>query len=134
LRRGLSFVAFGLVYFIVAYASIPLATGSAAQVRGWRLAAWAVCAVNFAAHIAFEQRRLRSAPAQTALYVAAAVAIGAFGLALAALVRAVVTGTGQPALLAIAMLAWPLVTAVPAYLVAFAAAVVMTRIPDRRSP
>jgi hypothetical protein len=124
---------FGAVYFIVAYVSIPLATGSSAQVRGWRLTAWALSAVNFAAHIMFEQRRVRSTPASTALYVAVAVAIGAFGLALAAWVRAVITGTGKPVSLGIAMVVWPIITAVPAYGVALLAAAVLTRIPERRS-
>jgi len=134
LKRGLSPFWFGVVYFVVAYASIPLATGSIAQVRGWRLAAWGLSAVNFAAHIGFEQRRLRSTPARTALYAAVAVAIGAFGLALAAFVRTVVTGTGKPASLALAMALWPIITAVPAYGVALVAAAVMNRIPEGRTP
>jgi hypothetical protein len=56
-----------------------------------------------------------------------AVALGAFGLAAAATVRALLSGTGNMRLHAIALVAWPMLTAVPAFLVAIAVAAVLAR-------
>src|SRR5436190_17123202 len=54
------------------------------QVRMWRLAAWVVSAAVYAAHIGYEHFRLGNRPRATALHAALAVAVGAFGLAVAA--------------------------------------------------
>ena len=88
----------------------------------WRWAAWAVSAVAFLAHVRYERVRLGDGRLKSALHVALASALGAGGLAAAALVHALTSGTGNPRLLAIALVAWPLVTMVPAFLVALAAA------------
>src|SRR2546428_6720865 len=79
-------------------------------VRVWRLAAWLASAAAAAAHIGYEHYRLRSSPRPTALHAAGAVALGAFGLALAANIHWLVAGThGQhPPLLAPP--AWALIT------------------------
>jgi hypothetical protein len=50
----------------------------------WRLAAWLISAAAFAVPIGYEHFRLRTAPLGTARHVAAAAALGAFGLAVAA--------------------------------------------------
>ena len=39
----------------------------AAHVQAWRLAAWVVSAIGYAAHIAYERFRLRNAPSASAL-------------------------------------------------------------------
>src|SRR5437868_2492794 len=58
---------------------------SSSQMRvAWRLAAWVVSAVAFAAQIAYEAIRRRELPRATALHAALAAALGAFGLAGAA--------------------------------------------------
>src|SRR2546421_8958123 len=87
-------------------------------VRLWRLAAWLASAAAAAAHIGYEHYRLRSSPRPTALHAAGAVALGAFGLALAANIHWLVAGThGQrPPLLALPV--WPVITALPAVLAA----------------
>src|SRR2546423_15651484 len=54
------------------------------QVRLWRLAAWVISAAVYAAHIGYEKFRLGNSPRATALHTALAVAVGAFGLAVAA--------------------------------------------------
>ena len=56
----------------------------AGHVKVWRLAAWVVSAVAYAAHICYERFRLRNSPPSAALHVALAVALGAFGLAVSA--------------------------------------------------
>ncbi len=120
-----------LLLVAVAYAAIGIVFARLAvdanHVRVWRLAAWLASAVVAAAHIWYEQYRLGSAPRPTALHAAAAVALGAFGLALAANVHWLFAGThGQrPPLLALPV--WPVVTALPAFLAALAIAAVLAR-------
>ena len=120
-----------LLLVAVAYAAIGIVFARLAvdanHVRVWRLAAWLASAVVAAAHIWYEQYRLGSAPRPTALHAAGAVALGAFGLALAANVHWLFAGThGQrPPLLALPV--WPVVTAVPAFLAALAIAAVLAR-------
>ena len=120
-----------LMLVAVAYAAIGIVfaalAGDAHHVRVWRLAAWVASAVVAAAHMWYEHYRLGSSPRPTALHAAGAVALGAFGLALAANVHWLVAGThGQrPPLLALPV--WPVVTALPAFLAALAIAAVLAR-------
>src|SRR5262245_27813909 len=55
------------------------------HVRFWRLAAWGVCAVAYAAHVTYERLALRRSSLISALHVALAAALGAFGLAVGAI-------------------------------------------------
>jgi hypothetical protein len=99
----------------------------------WRLAAWVVSAAVYAAHISYEHFRFRRSPHAAALHVAFGAAIGAFGLAAAAIVHSLGIGTGNLRLLRIALLVWPLITGVPAYVVAFVLIAVLARESRRRS-
>jgi hypothetical protein len=87
----------------------------------WRLAAWVISAAAFAAHIGYEHVRLRSSPGTTALHTSLAVALGAFALAVAANVHAQVVSSYRPSH-AVALVAWPVLTALPAFVVALAVA------------
>ncbi len=120
---AVAYVAIGIVFAALA--------ADANHVRLWRLAAWLASAAVAAAHIGYEQYRLGSAPRPTALHAAAAVALGAFGLALAANVHWLFAGThGQrPPLLALPV--WPGITALPAFLAALAVAAVLARVSRR---
>jgi len=110
----------GAVYFLI---GIVFAN----HVHGWRLAAWLVSGVAYAAHIWFEHFRLRNSPRLAALHVAVAVAIGAFGLAVAAMIHSLSTAsTIRPAWL-LALVAWPALTALPAFLVALVAGAILSR-------
>jgi hypothetical protein len=101
-------------------------------VHFWRIAAWVVSAVVAALHIGYEHFRLRSAPGAAALHVAGGCALGSFGLALAANVNSLGAGKeGQRALLLISLVAWPVLTAVPAFVVSFVAAAVLARVAKR---
>ena len=116
---GVLYLAAGLVFGALA--------GSAGsdQVRvAWRLAAWVISAAAFAAHIVYEQVRLRSSSRTTALHASLAAGLGAFGLAVAARLHAQATQHHFPA---IAIAIWPVMTALPAFVVALAAAAVLTR-------
>src|SRR4030088_1917022 len=99
----------------------------------WRWSAFGISAVVFAAHIAYEHFRLRNTARPTAWHASAAVAFGAFALALAANIHDLGSASGYRPRMLIALVAWPLLTAVPGFLVALAAAAVLALFPTRRS-
>jgi hypothetical protein len=113
-------------HVIVGVGFAPL---SVASVFFWRLAAWMVSAVVYAAHLGYEHFRIRNSPRSTALHVAFGAAVGAFGLAAAAIVHSLLTGTGNLRLLRIALVIWPLITGVPAFLVALVLTALLARLP-----
>ena len=92
------------------------------HVRAWRLAAWAASAAVFAAHIWREHSRPGSTPRAAASHAALAVAVGAFGLAVAANVHELWAAAGYRRALALALVAWPALAALPAFVVALVAA------------
>jgi vacuolar-type H+-ATPase subunit I/STV1 len=116
----------GVLYLVTGLVFAALAKSAASnQVRvAWRLAAWVISAAAFAAHIGYEQVRLRSSPRTTALHASLAVALGAFGLAVAASLHAQAVHRHFPAF---ALAVWPVLTALPAFVVALVAAAVLTR-------
>jgi hypothetical protein len=120
----------GLVYFVVGILFGELA-GVAASHRmrvAWRGAAWVVSAVAFGAHIAYEQLRLRSSPRATAFHASSAAALGAFGLAVAANVHAYAVSAREHALMrALSLVIWPVITMLPAFVVALVLAVLLAR-------
>src|ERR1700682_4329763 len=125
-RGVLFFGALSSVTGLVA-AALAKSTGSN-QIRvAWRLAAWVISAVGFAAHIGYEQIRLRSSRRTTALHAALAVGLGAFGLAVAARIH-------SQHFPAFALVVWPVLTALPAFIVALAAAAVLPRARRGRQP
>ena len=126
-------VLFGMVYLAVGVGfPNPAAAGTTQFI--WRLAAWLTSAAAFAVHIALEHFRLRNSPPTTALHVAFAVALGAFGLAGAANVHALSAGTGNRRWLALALVIWPIMTGVPAFVVALAAATGLGRLRPKNKP
>ena len=119
---GVVYLAAGLVF-----GGLAGLAPSHRMVVAWRLAAWLASAAAFAAHIGYEHFRLRDPPRATALHAAVAVALGAFALAAAANVHELWTARSYRPMLAIALVAWPVATAVPAFLVALAAAAGLAR-------
>lgn len=117
-----------LLAVVYAFVGIVFAV-PATHVQAWRLAAWGVSVVAYAAHIAYERFRLRDSPATAAVHVALAVALGAFGLAVGANVHSLATGSGSQhrPLLLLALAIWPVITALPAFVVALAASAVLVR-------
>jgi len=90
------------------------------HVKAWRLAAWVVSALAFSAHMAYERFRLQNSPRPAALHVATAVALGAFGLAVGANINSLSAGSTNPhrPLLLLSLGIWPVMTGLPAFLVA----------------
>jgi hypothetical protein len=80
----------GAVYLVAGITFAALAGWAPSpQMRvAWRLAAWLTSGAAFAAHVGYEHFRLRTLPLATASHAAAAVAVGAFALAVAANVHA----------------------------------------------
>lgn len=101
------------------------------QVLLWRLGAWIASAAVAVAQIAYEHYRLGSTPRPLALRAAGAVALGALGLAVAANVHAFVAGTPRPVSLLAALVAWPVMTALPAFVAALIAAFALRRVSPR---
>jgi hypothetical protein len=128
--RAVLVVAVAYVVIGIVFAALD-DSPDAAVVRLWRLAAWAASAVVAAAHIWYGQSRLDSPPLRTAWHAAAAVALGAFGLALAANVHWLLAETRGPHPPFLALPLWPLITAVPAFPLALAGAAVLAHFKRR---
>src|SRR5882724_5927831 len=114
----------GVLYLAVGIASAALAGAAASnQMRSfWRLSAFGISALVFAAHIAYEHFRLRNTARPTAWHASVGVAFGAFGLALVANIHDLGSVSGYRPRMLIALVAWPLLTAVPAFIVALVVA------------
>jgi len=124
-KRWLSIAVFaGVLYLAATLISGALAGAAAStQMRTfWRLSAFVISAVVFAAHIAYEHFRLRNPARLTAWHASVAVAFGAFALAVAANIHDLVSASGYRPRMLVALPAWPLLTAVPAFVVALVVA------------
>jgi hypothetical protein len=108
----------GVAYLAIGYGSTLFDQPFSGQVHFWRLAAWVASAVVYFAHLAYEYLRLANSPTTTAIHVGLAVAIGGFLLAVAATTHAVMVSEHAPfTRFLLALVAWPLITGVPAFLV-----------------
>jgi len=114
----------GVLYLVVGIASAALAGAAASpQMRFfWRLSAFVISVVVFAAHGAYEHFRLRNTTRPTAWHASVAVAFGAFALALVANIHDLGSAAGYRPRMLIALVAWPLLTGVPAFIVALVVA------------
>lgn len=92
------------------------------MVFAWRLASFIVSAVAFALHIGYEHFRIGSKPLTVGLRTALAVALGAFGLAVAANIHALGVPNSSRGLLVLALVIWPLMTGMPAFVIAMISA------------
>jgi len=123
LLLGVLYCAVGILFGILA--------GQAASTEmrvAWRRAAWVVSGIAFGAHIVYDQVRLHGSPRLTALRVSSAAALGAFGLAVAANIhaRSVAPEQRSPILL-LSLAIWPVMTGLPAFMVALVSAVFLDR-------
>lgn len=126
---------FAIVYSVVGIAFAALANPSASNTMRvtWRLAAWLLSAVAFAVHVGYEHFRLRNPPLRAALHVSAAVALGAFALAVWVNVHAYWSGASshQSPLAPLAVVLFPAVTGVPAFVVALVTVAILARMHRR---
>jgi hypothetical protein len=114
----------GVLYLAIGVGSSALAGAAASHPLRlfWRWSAFASSAVVFAAHIAHEHFRLRSSARATAWHASIAVALGGFALALVANIHDLGAPSGYRPRMLIALVAWPVLTAVPAFVVALVVA------------
>ena len=111
-----SAIVFGFSYAAV---GILLALPTS-NVRAWRLAAWALSALLYVFHISYEQLKLRYAPRLMALHVASAVGMGALLLAVSATIHSLFAPPHYSRWkFALALVLWPIITGLPAFLFAF---------------
>jgi len=101
------------------------------HVRVWRLAAWLVSGVVYAVHIAYEHFGRRDAARVAAGRVALGVALGAFGLAVAAMLHSRSSAPVVRPVWLLALVLWPAFTGLPAFLGAWVAAAILSRVPWR---
>jgi len=124
------------VFLGIGYALVGIVFAvPATHVQAWRLAAWVVSAIGYAAHIMYERFRLQNSPGPAARHIALAVALGGFGLAVGANVHSLIAGSSSQhrQLLRLSLVIWPLITALPAFAVAFVVNVVLARALTSRS-
>lgn len=116
-------------YALVGTSSTVLAAtaGAHGMVLFWRWSAFFSSGVVFLVHIAYERLRLGSGVAGTAWHTSLAVALGALGLAAVANVREAVSAVAYRPRMLVALVGWPLVTAVPAFVVALVVASMVRR-------
>jgi hypothetical protein len=115
----------GVVYFLIGTVfALP-----ANDLRLWRLSAWVVSGGAYAVHIAYEHYRLGSTPRVGAAHIALAVAIGAILLAVAGMLHALTTASALRPTWLLALVVWPAVTAIPAFVGALVAGAVLARLP-----
>jgi len=110
----------------VLYLAAGIVFGTLAGVAGptpartlWRATAFLFSGAVYVAHLAAERESRRALA--SSLHVAAAVALGAFGLALSANIHSLLDQSANHFRLTLALVLWPLITAVPAFVVALAA-------------
>ena len=125
-----------VLYLAIGITSAALGRLAASNDRRffWRLSAFGISAVVFVTHVAYEQFRLRNAVWPTAWHASKAVALAAFALALGAVSRGLESASGLQSKMLVALVAWPLLTGVPAFIVAAAGAALLARARLRGSP
>ncbi len=128
-RLSLSVVLLVAVVYLVAGLVFGELAGSAPTMTmrlTYRRLAWLVSGVAFAFHIGYGLFRLGNSCRATATHASIAAGLGAFGLAAAATVHGLLA-TNYRRSIALALVLWPLITAVPAFVVAFLGAWVLKR-------
>jgi len=121
-------VLLGVLYVVIGLAFSAFARWAASNSmrENWNRLAFVACGIVLAIHIAYEHFRLRNSPRITAWHASLAVAVGALGLALSANIHDLWSPAGYRPRMLIALVAWPLLTAVPAFIVALVVAAGLT--------
>jgi len=124
----------GALYFAIGFGFAALDPSVSARMRFlWRLSAWVLSAGTFATHIGFEHFRLDNSARVVALHTALSVAVGAMLLAAAATVHKIIVPSRTPySRFLLALVLWPIITAVPAFVVSLVVAAFLSRIPGNR--
>lgn len=118
----------GVVYLVILITFGTFAGSAASNSMRvlWNRLAFVASGIVFAIHIGYEHFHFGNSPRITALHAALASAAGAFGLALVANIHDLQSASGYRPRMLIAFLAWPLLTSVPAFIVALVVAAGLT--------
>ena len=121
-------VLLGAVYFVIGIGFGAFAAWAASNSMRvtWNRLAFLASGVVFAVHIGYEHFRLGNSPRVIASHASIAVAIGAFALALSANIHDLWSASGYRPRMLVALVAWPLLTGVPAFIVALVVAAILT--------
>lgn len=119
---GAIYCALGIAASTIGAAAVPDRVSLLA-----RWAAFLLSGAAFVAHVAHESLRLRSTTLRAAGHAALAAALGGFGLALSANLHDLASPAGYRPRMLIALVAWPLLTGVPAYVGALLFAALLGR-------
>lgn len=96
------------------------------HIQVWRYAAWIASAIVYATHICYEFFRQRNSAKSTAFHVAIAVAIGGLGLAIGALLHSLFVPPNYSRWrFGLALVLWPILVALPAFVVALVITVLL---------
>jgi hypothetical protein len=126
---GIAALAGALYGFIGIAFAIPTS-----HARFWRLAAWGASGIVFVAHIVYERYWRSNGALKAALHATAAVALGGFLLAVGAIIHATMVPSHAPySRYLIALVAWPVITAIPAFVVGLVFAWLLSLLPVNRS-
>jgi hypothetical protein len=105
-----------------AFAAFAASSSSQRMVVAWRVASFVVSLVVFAVHIGYDYFGIGNRPLIVAWHASLAVALGSLLLAVSANIYSFRIAEAQHGLLAIALVVWPLMTGIPAFVVALIAA------------
>ena len=100
-------------------------------VVAWNIASFVVSLVVFAVHIGYDYFRHGNRPLIVAWHASLAVALGSFLLAVSANIHSFRVANSPHGLLAIALVVWPLMVGIPAFVVALIAAAALKFIRPR---
>ena len=115
----------------IGFGAFAARSSSQRMVVAWNVASFAVSLVVFAVHIGYEHFGIGNRPLIVAWHTSLAVALGSFLLAVSANIHSFRVANAQHGLLAIALVVWPLMTGIPAFVVALIAAAALKFIRPR---
>jgi uncharacterized protein (DUF486 family) len=112
----------GAIYCAIGIGFSAFAARSSSQHVAWNVASFVVSLVVFAVHIGYEHFGIGNRPVIVAWHASLAVALGSFLLAVSANINSFRVANSPHGLLAIALVVWPLMVGIPAFVVALIAA------------
>jgi Na+/H+ antiporter NhaC len=123
----------GVAYVVIGMGTATLAAHAASPtgVTRWRLAAFLLSFVVFGIHFLVERKRHRHRRT-SAMTLALGVALGALGVAAFGPMRAHWADPSRLKLVMLSLIAWPILTGVPAFVVALIGGLVADRLLARR--
>ena len=115
----------GAIYCAIGIGLSAFAAWSSSQHVAWNVASFVVSLVVFAVHIGYEHFGIGNRPLIVAWHASLAVALGSFLLAVSANINSLRVANAPHGLLAMALVIWPLMVGIPAFVVALIAAVAL---------